>query len=429
MDGSRKAYALKSRPSPEQVAHLLRDQTGFIWLDGGSSRHAIFRNPVDTVSSHGSTDSLAMLQSALEASSKDALLAGYLAYELGTELENFSSEQHFSELPRLHFGIHDSALIMDQHGCWSTTGSSQFASREEDLLREAAAVSLPVMDEERPLSLGPLACDDEAFKAGIQNIVGRIHAGDLFQTNLCRHLKTSLPPESVWPLYRRMRALNPALYGAFLQLGGGQTILSNSPELFLKVRNGTIESRPIKGTRRRSETPVEDKSLRSDLLSSAKDRAELAMVVDVVRNDLSRVCSPGSVQVQEHAALMTLPTLHHTWSRITGRPNKTSVTDILRATFPPASITGAPKISAMEVAYREERRTRGPAMGAIGWISASGDMELSVAIRTAWTSAGQVNYFAGCGITADSDPDLELKESEAKALAFVTALGFATAQK
>ena len=161
-----------------------------------------------------------------------------------------------------------------------------------------------------------------------------------------------------------------------------------------------------------------------DLLHSPKDRAELAMVVDVTRNDLSRVCEPGSVQVFEHAALLTLPTLHHTYSRLSGRLRReTTAADLLRAAFPPASITGAPKIAAMEAAFAEEGIGRGPCMGSIGWISLDGDMELSVAIRTAVVSGGSAVYLAGCGITADSIPLQELQESQAKASAFVEALG------
>jgi para-aminobenzoate synthetase component 1 len=223
-----------------------------------------------------------------------------------------------------------------------------------------------------------------------------------------------------------MRALNPADAGAFLHLGDGRAILSGSPELFLRIRNGTIESRPIKGTRRRGQTEAEDRALRDGLLHSEKDRAELAMVVDVTRNDLSRICEAGTVEVAEHATLMTLPTLHHTFSRVVGRllPD-VSAADILKATFPPASITGAPKIAAMAAAFKEERAPRGPCMGAIGWISLEGEMELSVAIRTAFTYRGQVTYLAGCGITAHSDPAEELAESHNKAAAFLAALNVA----
>jgi para-aminobenzoate synthetase component 1 len=162
-------------------------------------------------------------------------------------------------------------------------------------------------------------------------------------------------------------------------------------------------------------------------MESEKDRAELTMIVDVARNDLGRVCEPGTVEVPVHAELVSLPTVHHTVSTVRGLllPG-TGPADLLRATFPPASITGAPKIRAMSILAGEEERRRGPAMGTFGWISLTGDLELSVAIRTAVFSGsvdGRVAYHAGCGIVADSDPEQEFEESAVKARAFLTALG------
>ena len=200
--------------------------------------------------------------------------------------------------------------------------------------------------------------------------------------------------------------------------------LSNREQIFLAVHRREVESRPIKGTRPRGANPREDRALARELLESAKDRAELTMIVDVVRNDLGRVCDTGSVEVTSHAELMSLPTLHHTVSTVRGRlrPDAGPV-ELLRAAFPPASITGAPKIQAMRTIAAEEERRRGPAMGALGWISLGGDLDLAVAIRTAVASRGRVAYHAGCGIVADSDPELEFAESAAKARAFLDALG------
>jgi anthranilate/para-aminobenzoate synthase component I len=175
-----------------------------------------------------------------------------------------------------------------------------------------------------------------------------------------------------------------------------------------------VQSCPIKGTRPLGDTMV------AELLSSEKDRAELAMIVDVTRNDLGRVCETGSVRVVEHAELMTLPTVHHLYSTVTGKLAASNI-DALRAAFPPASISGAPKIQAIRVAQREERQRRGPAMGAIGWIEGDA-MEFSVAIRTAFTNGERVFYYAGCGITADSDPEQEFLESGHKAAAFERAI-------
>jgi para-aminobenzoate synthetase component 1 len=187
-----------------------------------------------------------------------------------------------------------------------------------------------------------------------------------------------------------------------------------------------VETRPIKGTRRRGASPREDRALARELVESAKDRAELTMIVDVARNDLGRVCEPGSVEVPVHGELVSLPTVHHTVSTVRGRllPGA-GPADLLRASFPPASITGAPKIRAMSILAGEEERRRGPAMGAFGWISLAGDLELAVAIRTAVCVDGRVAYHAGCGIVADSDPEQEFEESAVKAKAFLTALGAA----
>jgi para-aminobenzoate synthetase component I len=266
------------------------------------------------------------------------------------------------------------------------------------------------------------------FEEGVRRSVERIRAGEIFQVNLCRRIETALPAAKLPDLYRRLRAASPAEHGAFFDLGEDRALLSVSPELFLSVRDGEVETKPIKGTRARGATPREDRALARELAESVKDRAELTMIVDVARNDLGRVCEPGSIEVLRHAEVLTLPTLHHTVSTVRGRlppggPER--AVDLLRAAFPPASITGAPKIRAMTVAAREEEVRRGPAMGAFGWISLAGDLELAVAIRTAVAARGKVAYHAGCGIVVDSDPELEHEESAVKARAFLTALGAA----
>ena len=257
------------------------------------------------------------------------------------------------------------------------------------------------------------------FEASVARIVARIYAGDIFQTNLCRCLEAPLEPGTEWDLFQRMRTISLARYENFIRIDDHRTLFSISPELFLRVRNGVVTSEPIKGTRPRGATPEQDAALAAELLASEKDRAELAMIVDVVRNDLSRVCD--EVKVTEHAQLMTLPTVHHSYSTVQGKLRAGPI-DLLRAAFPAASISGAPKIEAMRVALREEGRKRGPCMGAIGWIDPNGDMEFSVAIRTAYTENGRVRYYAGCGITADSIPAEEWKESAHKAAAFLRAL-------
>lgn len=448
-----RSLALEGTPSPEQVAQLLHSAPGFVWLDGANGRHLLFRDPIAVLTCSGSeaivststrtirfaSTSLNLLHAALEAwwGPRGAMLVGFLSYEVASELEPIDVASSGAFLPRLHFALYDYALVCES-SCWTLLGTDAWRGAaglplppetESALLRRAAESVLPPENPPASFSSGLAHVEpgDLSFCRSVERVVAEIYRGDFFQTNLCRRFEAPFAPHLAWPFYRRMRAVSPPEYGAFLRLEDGRSLLSISPELFLKVQGSIVESRPIKGTRRRGQTEEEDRALAHDLQSSPKDRAELAMIVDVVRNDLSRVCVPGSVQVAEHAALLTLPTLHHTCSRVTGllQPGLGPV-DLLRACFPAASITGAPKIAAMRAAAREEGSARGPCMGSIGWLSLDGRLELSVAIRTAFTGSDRIVYAAGCGITADSIPLSELRESEAKAAAFLQSLGFAT---
>lgn len=438
---------LDANPQPEHLAALLSAEPGFLWLDGHDTRHFFLRDPIAVISSTGAMvtvrgangirsfpgNSLDVLQAALDAwaGCPEALLAGFISYDVATELENVSLGDTAS-FPTIYFGLYDFAITAGPEG-WLLQGTNRWRGHvsieaETERLHRAAMTIVPQDDMELRLSPGPLVShpNPDSFQTSVSRIVDHIHRGDFFQTNLCRRLEAPLDPQLAWPLYHRMRTISPAKYGAYLQMGKGRTVLSISPELFLKVRGCAVETHPIKGTRGRGPTDEEDREIRDDLLHSVKDGAELAMIVDVARNDLSRVCAPGSVRVEEHATLLTLPTLHHTFSRITGRLRETArLTDLLRASFPPASITGAPKIAAMQAAASEEGSGRGPCMGAIGWLSFDGAMEFSVAIRTAFTDAGRIFYSAGCGLTADSCPQSEMEENQTKTAVFVKALGLA----
>ncbi|HSU84232.1 MAG TPA: anthranilate synthase component I family protein [Thermoanaerobaculia bacterium] len=436
----------KGPPDPERVAEELRERPGFSWLDGSASGHRLYSRPLATLAVRGGRATVSgpggratfaasgfdLLDAALtawEGAGAGATLVGYLGYELGGELESLPAPPEDDlRLPDLHLSLYDSALRWDGRS-WTLDATDAWrdstAFEAEQLLAAARRRSDPRIPE------GPLALDGVVsrpsrggFEAAVTRVVERIASGEIFQMNLCRRLEAELPADRLWPLYHRLRAASPALYGAFLELGRGRAVLSISPELFLAVGGGEVESRPIKGTRPRGANPREDRALVRELLESEKDRAELTMIVDVVRNDLGRVCATGSVEVAGHAELMSLPTLHHTVSTVRGRLRPDAgPSELLRAAFPPASITGAPKIQAMAAIAAEEERRRGPAMGALGWISLSGDLELAVAIRTAAASRGRIAYHAGCGIVADSDPELEFAESAAKARAFLTALG------
>ena len=344
-----------------------------------------------------------LLQAMIEAwrGAQDAILVGFLSYDLAAELEDLgpSPATDFS-FPKFYFG-----LFPSRANGWS--------DRDSDA-------------RELTFTPGPLRSqpDRSAFEAAVGRTVARIQAGEIFQTNLCRSIDAPLQRGMEWDLYHRMRTISPARYEAFLHIDDQRSVLSISPELFLKLEGGIVESAPIKGTRPRGCSAEEDRRLLTELRSSEKDRAELAMIVDVVRNDLGRVCRTGSVQVVQHAESMSLPTVHHLFSTVKGSLREDAgIVDLLRAAFPAASISGAPKIEAMRAAMREEGQWRGPCMGAIGWISLDGRMELSVAIRTAFVADDRVRYYAGCGITSDSIPSAEFEESRHKAAAFVRALG------
>ncbi|HEY3569536.1 MAG TPA: chorismate-binding protein [Thermoanaerobaculia bacterium] len=434
----------KGPPSPDQVAEELRERPGFSWLDGALTAHRLYSRPLATLAVRGgrATVSGPAGRASFVASGFDLLdaafavwggtgatLVGYLGYELGGELESLPPPPEDDlGLPDLHLSLYDAALRWDGRS-WSLDATGAWrdwpAVEAEELLAAARRRSGPGISEGSLARDGVISRPSRGgYEAAVTRIVERIASGEIFQMNLCRRLEAEIDPAHLWPLYHRLRAASPAAYGAFLDLGKGRAVLSISPELFLAVGGGEVESRPIKGTRPRGANPREDRALVRELLESGKDRAELTMIVDVVRNDLGRVCATGSVQVAGHAELMSLPTLHHTVSTVRGRLRPdVGPPELLRAAFPPASITGAPKIQAMVAIAAEEERRRGPAMGAVGSISLNGDLELAVGIRTAAASHGRIVYHAGCGVVADSDPELEFAESAAKARAFLTALG------
>jgi para-aminobenzoate synthetase component 1 len=249
-----------------------------------------------------------------------------------------------------------------------------------------------------------------------------IFAGDIFQSNLSQRFEVPLT-EAGWTIYRRLRTQNPAPFAAYLDFPGVE-VLSASPERFLRVDvGGHVETRPIKGTRPRGLGPEHDAALGLVLSESAKDRAENLMIVDLMRNDLSQVCAPGTVRVSELFALEHYATVHHLVSTVLGdlAPGKDAL-DLLRAAFPGGSITGAPKVRAMEIIAELEPSQRGIYCGSIGYLSVTGALDTSIAIRTAVAIGERVCFSAGGGIVADSDPDQEYQETLDKARGMIDAL-------
>ena len=273
---------------------------------------------------------------------------------------------------------------------------------------------------------GGLALRSSFTHGGYLDAVARVReyvfAGDIFQANLSQRFEAPLS-EPPWALYCRLRARNAVPFGAYLDFPDA-VVLSASPERFLRVDvGGHVETRPIKGTRPRGLGPEHDAALGLALKESDKDRAENLMIVDLMRNDLSRVCAPGTVRVSELFALEGYATVHHLVSTVVGdlAPGKDAL-DLLRAAFPGGSITGAPKVRAMEIIAELEPSERGVYCGAIGYWSVNGTLDSSMAIRTAVALAGRVYFSAGGGIVADSDPELEYRETLDKARGMIDAL-------
>src|SRR5207247_1975842 len=247
-------------------------------------------------------------------------------------------------------------------------------------------------------------------------------AGDIFQANLSQRLQAPLVGTPL-DLYRRLRNRNPAPFSAYLDFGD-LVVASSSPERFLRVHpGGAVETRPIKGTRPRGLSPEHDAALARALVESDKDRAENVMIVDLLRNDLSRVCRAGTVRVPELFAVEHYATVHHLVSTVVGElaPEHDAV-DLLRAAFPGGSITGAPKVRAMQIIAELEPTQRAAYCGAIGYLSLSGAVDTSIVIRTCLVLGSDVYFQVGGGIVADSDPEQEYRETLDKARGLIAAL-------
>jgi para-aminobenzoate synthetase component 1 len=263
--------------------------------------------------------------------------------------------------------------------------------------------------------------DRAAYLAAARRAVEYVHAGDCFQVNLSQRLlvPSRLPPVE---LYGRLRRRNAAPFAGYFELGEF-VVASASPERFLWVQNGEVETRPIKGTRPRGPSPAEDAARARELLTSAKDRAENVMIVDLLRNDLGRVCRYGSVRVPAVCRLESYPTVHHLVSEVRGRlrPGLGPV-DLLRAAFPGGSVTGAPKVRAMEIIAELEPTARGPYCGSLGYVGFDGSADTNLLIRTFTVGRGWVQFPVGGGIVADSVPEREYEETWHKAEGLLRAL-------
>ncbi len=350
---------------------------------------------------------------------------GAISYEFGWRLEGRQPPS-----PRvsddLHLAFHDVVLAFDhrEERCWllasgnpAVGAAARRVRAGERLDRFEALLSRPAPQAAPPTTIDwhPEAGRD-AHRAAVERVRELILAGDIYQANVAQRFLATRPDGATpWGLYRHLRLANPAPFAAYLDQGARQ-ILSSSPELFLRSDGHHVETRPIKGTARREDAPTADREAAAALAASAKNRAENVMIVDLLRNDLSRVCEADSVAVPTLCAVESYAGLHHLVSAVTGTLRRgTDALDLLAASFPGGSITGAPKLRAMEIIAAIEGRSRGTYCGALGWIGFDGAMALNIAIRTVVAQGRALELAVGGGITLLSDPDEEYEETLVKA--------------
>jgi para-aminobenzoate synthetase component I len=362
---------------------------------------------------------------------------GYFGYELAQHLERVPMARYDEmQFPDLVIGFHDVIIAVDhqtQRAWILSSGIHEIDAPKREQLAIDRLNNVIRRLKSAPIAPEPTASraridlqsnfTQPSYETAVERVINYILAGDIFQANLSQCLQAKLPKGLTgFDLYRRLRKINPAPFAALIRSGDVE-IVSASPERFLKLQQGRVETCPIKGTRPRGSTPQADEVLAAELLASEKDRAENVMIVDLLRNDLSRVCRDGSVDVPRLCELETFATVFHLVSTVTGelQPGKTAV-DLLAACFPGGSITGAPKIRAMEIIAELEPTRRGPYCGSIGYVGFDGSMDTSITIRTYCIKDGMVTFQAGGGIVADSRPTDEYDETVAKARALIAAL-------
>ncbi len=353
---------------------------------------------------------------------------GYFGYDLGRRLERLPERAADQEnIPEMVIGLYDWAVVVDhlQRQSWLVAQGRDplTAARWPHLVRSFSQIQTLGWQQAGFAVVGPVEAEmtPQRYRSAFDRIQRYIREGDCYQVNLTQRFAAHCRGNP-WTAYQALRQINPAPFSAYLNLPQVQ-VLSSSPERFLKVSGGTIETKPIKGTRPRGRTLEEDRAQREQLQWSLKDRAENLMIVDLLRNDLGKTCLPGTVRVPRLFEIESYATVHHLVSTITGqmRPDQHAL-DLLRGCFPGGSITGAPKIRAMEIIEELEPCRRGIYCGAIGYVGFDGNMDTNIAIRTLVHSEQTIRFWAGGGIVADSDPDLEYQECFHKAAALLQLL-------
>ena len=347
---------------------------------------------------------------------------GYLSYDLGRHIEQLPNlALDDMGMPEMAVGIYHWAYIADHVERKAVLVGDMAEPRVrlnwDDIILKVTTI--PKSKNEttyKAISKIESNMNESQYKEKFSKVKNYIESGDCYQVNLAQRFSAKVEG-GPWVGYKKLRAINPSPFSAFINLPD-YSVLSASPERFLQVRNGLVETKPIKGTRPRSTNQQEDERLQIDLANSIKDQAENVMIVDLLRNDLSKCCEINSVKVPKLFDLESFPTVHHLVSTITGiLPTNMNPIQLLRECFPGGSITGAPKIRAMEIIEELEPNRRALYCGSIGYVGFNGDMDTNIAIRTLIQKDQQVYFYAGGGLVWDSEADAEYQETYDKAAA------------
>ena len=353
---------------------------------------------------------------------------GYFSYEYGRKLMEVSSvNEDLVSIPDAVLVFYDFYIIEDRHEQRTYLIANGITQKAEKLMSEMEARigGLPVYIQKEsdivyPTEVYPNFTKEE-YKQAVDHMIRYIIEGDIYIANMTQQLTVSSDKKPLDVFYD-LRENNPSPFGGYFDYGDFQIICA-SPERLLKMQKGHVDTRPIKGTRKRGETPEEDMLMRTELENSEKDKSELLMIVDLERNDLNRVCRPGSVKVTELFTVEEYATVFHLVSDIEGDlENGKNVMDLLEAAFPGGSITGAPKYRAMEIIDELENNKRNLYTGSMGYLTLDGDCDFNIVIRTALHKDGKYYLGVGGGITAESDLEFEYEETLQKAKAVLQAM-------
>ena len=349
----------------------------------------------------------------------------YLSYELAGEVEpSLGFEQYDQDLPVAFASRIPAAIIVDHHMQITHLVAEQdyadcLSQMEQDLI-QAATTTMPMVDATLQLDEEP----GEHYLSAVNKVLDYITEGDVFQVNLSRAWQAKSEKNfAVHPLYRALRRSNPAPFAGYMKHQDAH-LLSSSPERLVKVTQQRVDTRPIAGTRPRGNDAAQDTQLQKVLLDNLKERAEHIMLIDLERNDLGRICQPGSIDVDELMILESYAHVHHIVSNVTGRlKTNTTPGQVIRAVFPGGTITGCPKVRCMEIIHELEQQARGFYTGSMGYLNHNGDLDLNILIRSMLVKDTQLQFRAGAGLVADSIAEQELAETRAKAKGLLLALG------